>query len=228
MNAGALTVGPRGALYATDYARNIVCVFRPRGSLNAPWDISTVQVERSPGSDLDRCVIPSANHRVAVSTIQLALPGSAGDRARPVRVGSLPWPAGIATDSQGRLYVADRQHDQIARFSASGKPLKPIGSYGHAPGQLDTPSDVAVDQDGNIFVADTGNNRIQQLSPGGKSIYHWTLRGTFAGPLADPVSVAVDWKGDIFVSDYRNNRVVKLSLQGDPVWHSRGQRAATQ
>jgi len=96
------------------------------------------------------------------------IPGFAGDGGA-ARTAQLAYPAGIAFDSAGNLYIADSSNNCVRKV-ANGVITTVLGT-GDAgadlPNQLNLPTSVALDSAGNVYVADSGNQRIQQLSPSG-------------------------------------------------------------
>lgn len=62
------------------------------------------------------------------------------------------WPAGIATDTLGNVYIADASNERIQKFASSGAFLTMWGEWGRYPGQMDYPGDVAIGPDRNIYV----------------------------------------------------------------------------
>lgn len=78
---------------------------------------------------------------------------------------TLSSPNGLATDTQGDVYVTDNS-DRVGKVSPAGRLLAVWGTTGSRPGQLKMPWGLAVDMRGNVYVADSGNNRIQTFSPG--------------------------------------------------------------
>ncbi len=86
--------------------------------------------------------------------------------------GQFNQPGGIAIDSRGDVYVADKLNHRIEKFTASGVLLAVWGRYGSAAGDLKYPGSVAIDKHGEIYVTDAGR-RVQKFSPGGHLIVSW-------------------------------------------------------
>jgi hypothetical protein len=57
-------------------------------------------------------------------------------------------------DSQGNVYVSERDNRRIQKFTADGAFLTSWGSQGTGDGQFGSPSDVTVDPSGNAYVLD--------------------------------------------------------------------------
>ncbi|HEY1794112.1 MAG TPA: hypothetical protein VGG34_14445, partial [Opitutaceae bacterium] len=91
------------------------------------------------------------------------------------------YPAGIAIDGHGNLYVADLTNDEIRMVTSAGvvttlggtaPPFRapnspPAPLAGHADGrgaaaEFSVPEGIAADAAGDVFVADTGNNIIRK------------------------------------------------------------------
>src|SRR5262249_18398891 len=62
--------------------------------------------------------------------------------------GRIRYAAGIALDSMGRVYVADRANNRIQIFEPDGKFIAEWKQFGR-------PSDVAIDKNDMIYVADS-------------------------------------------------------------------------
>jgi uncharacterized protein (TIGR03437 family) len=94
--------------------------------------------------------------------------GSSGDGGAAI-FAQLSYPAGLALDVYGNLYIADSGNNRIRKVSGGRiSTVLGTGSSGiAAAGDLSTPTSVAVDGAGNLFVADSGNQRIRKLSPAG-------------------------------------------------------------
>src|SRR5215210_2741886 len=78
---------------------------------------------------------------------------------------ALQYPAAVAVDATGHLYVADSRANRIQKLSPDGGLIGQWGSGGSGPGEFDRPAGVAVDAAGNLYVADTFRHRVQKLSP---------------------------------------------------------------
>lgn len=66
---------------------------------------------------------------------------------------------GVVPDSEGRLFVADHQANEIRVFGADGGFLFRFGRQGEGPGELVRPCCMAFGPDGALWVRDGGNNR---------------------------------------------------------------------
>lgn len=149
--------------------------------------------------------------------------------------GQINIPSAAATDSQGKLYVADTMNHRILVFAPDGSLLRSIGTQGNGEGQFLEPRGVALDSDGNIYVADTWNARVVKLSNDGSFIKAWgtgsedfgggrragvtdgTLAGNAAAPLNffGPRGIAVDKAGNVYVADTGNKRIVVTDSDGN-------------
>lgn len=89
--------------------------------------------------------------------------------------GQLQYPADVATDSAGHIYVADFFSDKVVKYASSGSVLLEFGTEGAGAGQFEGAAGIAVTADGNIWVADQLNNRIEEFSAAGK--YLASIRG---------------------------------------------------
>jgi tripartite motif-containing protein 71 len=121
--------------------------------------------------------------------------------------GQFAEPVGMATGPDGTIYVADRGHDRIQRFTPDGVFLAEYGVTGGAPDVLDGPRDVAVAGDGTVHIADTGNDRVVTYSAGGRQVATWGRPGSGPGDLDQPSGIAVSADGTVYVSDTGNDRV---------------------
>ena len=73
----------------------------------------------------------------------------------------LKSPVGVAIDSNGLVYVTDRDNHRVSVFTPEGEHVTSFGSRGEGPGQFVAPHEVAVDNSGVVYVCDYYNNRVQ-------------------------------------------------------------------
>jgi streptogramin lyase len=145
---------------------------------------------------------------------------------------SFRYPAGIAVDASGNIYVADTDNHKIRKIvplpDGTGRvsTLAGSGSYGNSDGPGTTatfngPSGVAIDASGNIYVASYWNYNIRKIitSANGSTVVT-TLAGSGSLGNADgygaaaffnqATGVAVDASGNVYVADKMNNKIRKI------------------
>ena len=159
--------------------------------------------------------------------------GYSGDGGPAVEA-RLNGPTGIAVDSEGALYIADRDNHRIRRVDGAGTITTVAGTgergYSHSENggpaveaQLNYPTDVAVDEAGNLYIADTWNRRIRRVDQAGIIT---TVAGNggvgFGGggrpavrvSLDFPSGVAVDGSGNLYIAESGNGRVFRVDVSG--------------
>ena len=126
-------------------------------------------------------------------------------------------PHDLDFDSEGNVYVSDRDRNDIQKFTPNGTFLTKWGSEGSEEGQFKIPYSVEFDSADNMYVADRGNDRIQKFYPNGTFIAQWDrplgMNGNDDNQFGSPEDLAIDENsGFIYVTDTGNNRVVKMDL----------------
>ncbi len=179
-------------------------------------------------------VADSDNHKIRkitpigeVSTV--AGTGLAGNADGMGNVASFNFPAGVAVDQNGNIYVADAQNNKIRKISTTGEVTTLAGS-GIAGSADDVgimasfkfPYGIAVDANGNVYVGDVGNHKIRKISAGGVVT---TLAGTGSEGSADgngtsasfnfPVGIAIGGNGNLYIADIFNNKIRMINASGD-------------
>ena len=180
-------------------------------------------------ADSDNCEIRKITPAGLVTTLAGAAEqgGSANGTGIAAR---FAYPTGVAVDSVGNVYVADRNNDEIRKITPAGLVTTLAGWAGHpgyanGPGNIARfyhPSGVAVDSAGNVYVADTYNDEIRKITPAGVVT---TLAGAAgaedsadgtgsAAHFFTPSGVAVDSVGNVYVADSNNDEIRKITPAG--------------
>ena len=127
--------------------------------------------------------------------------------------GQFNQPNGIATDSDGNVYVADRLNHRIQKFDGVGNHLLSFGELGRENGQFDWPSKVSVDDTNNVYVADSYNSRIQKFDVMGNHLL--TIKMPDSDSMDWVADVDTDSEGNIYAIDQRHYRIVKFDSVGN-------------
>jgi sugar lactone lactonase YvrE len=165
-----------------------------------------------------------------VVTTLAGLAGSYGSADGTGSAARFYGPTGVAVDSAGNIYIADRYNQAIRKISNGGVVTTVAGlagSHGSADGtgsaaRFDEPQDVAADSAGNLYIADTGNSTIRKIDSGGVVTTLAGLAGSSgsadgSGSTAQfrfPEGVTVDSAGNVYVADTGNHTIRKVSNAG--------------
>lgn len=180
-------------------------------------------------------VADTYNHRVLLVTTSGTVsvvagngtPGFSGDNGSAPNA-QLFFPAGLALDSSGNLYIADSSNQRVREVA--GGTITTVAGNGSAgfggdggmatAASLNGPSAVAVDTKGNLYIADFSNHRIRMVTAAGVIS---TIAGNgqpaktgdgsqaVAAAIGDPAGVAVDAVGNVFLADYANSVIRKVA-----------------
>jgi DNA-binding beta-propeller fold protein YncE len=132
--------------------------------------------------------------------------------------GEFRLPDGLAVDTGGSVWVADRDNNRIQKFTYEGK-VQPFPPFKRTHltsrrGDFNLPYGVAVNGIGELYVTDTQNHRIQWFTPEGKLLKIWGGKGRAPGQFDTPRGLTVDVFGNVWVADHTNQRVQKFSYDG--------------
>jgi sugar lactone lactonase YvrE len=159
-----------------------------------------------------------------------AYDGYSGDGG-PADSARIFFPAAVAVDLAGNLYIADQSNNRIRMVDTSGI-ITTIAGNGvagyYGDGGLATAAElsgsygVAVDNSGNVYVADRDNYRIRKINTSGiistvagDGTSAYSADGVSAISTGiDPLDVAVDALGNIYIADGNNNRIRKVDTSG--------------
>ena len=154
--------------------------------------------------------------------------GYSGDGG-PATSADLYYPAAVAVDALGNLFIADMDNERVRKVDTNGIITTVAGNgdydYSGDGGPATNASfrsleDVAVDAVGRLFIADTYNNRVREVdlngiitTVAGNGIYAFSGDGGLPtnASLAYPEGVAVDAFGNLLIADKYNSRIREVS-----------------
>jgi len=161
------------------------------------------------------------------------LAGSAGSAGSADGTGAAALfkdPYGLALDSSGNLYVADKANDTIRMVTASGVVTTLAGTAGTfgtmdgtgAAAQFNQPVGLAVASGGVIYVADSSNHTIRKIASGGVVT---TLAGApgragyvdatgLSAEFNQPYGIAIGGSGNLYVTELGNNTIRMVTPGG--------------
>ena len=151
--------------------------------------------------------IRKVSHSGQISALAgTGIAGFSGDSG-PATAAQLSYPAGLALDSRGTLYVADSQNQRVRMIQPDGLISTMLG--GTAGTALLTPTALAVDAAGTIYVADHSNVVRAYTTAGAWNSFAGGGMAGFAGDggpaasaeLAAPHDLAVDTSGRLYIAD---------------------------
>ena len=140
------------------------------------------------------------------------------------------WPHGLAVDSSGNIFVADRGNHLTRKITPEGIVTTLAGSpgkYGRVDGTGEAarfwyPVGIAVDASGNVYVADSSGQAVRKVTPAGAVSTLAGAPATEARKLGfgsvdyfnDPLGIALDKDGNVFVADSNNFVIRKIAPDG--------------
>jgi len=136
------------------------------------------------------------------------------------------YPAGVAVDGAGNIYVADTDNETIREITPAGVVTTVAGQAGvrgstdgtGSVARFNGASGIVVDGSGNLYVADTLNHALRKITSSG-------IVSTFAGAAGvagsvdgtgtaarfhGPQGLAIDGSGNLYVADANNSTIRKI------------------
>ncbi|KAA8482589.1 RHS repeat-associated protein [Arcticibacter tournemirensis] len=178
-------------------------------------------------------VADEGNHRIRkISPIgTTSLLAGSGEMGFADGIGSsarFKYPAGLALDTAGNLYVSDMENHRIRKITSAGEvtTFAGTGVQGSTDGAalsatFTYPAGLAFDRYGNLYVAEQRGNRIRKISHSGEVS---TLAGSGTAGFANgtgkaasfnkPNAILCDNTGMLYVCDELNNMVRRISPSG--------------
>ncbi|MEE9295517.1 MAG: hypothetical protein V3W34_11220, partial [Phycisphaerae bacterium] len=145
-------------------------------------------------------------------------------------------PSGVAVDSAGNVYVADRDvsNSRIIKYAVAGPTFETFAGNG-SPGntgngglataaKVNKPQGVAVDSNDDVYIVDTGGASIRKvvvatgiidIVAGTTSVgYSGDGGAATAADLNTPTRVVIDATGKFYIADSGNSVIRKVSASG--------------
>jgi sugar lactone lactonase YvrE len=137
------------------------------------------------------------------------------------------FPAGMAIDKDGNIYVADANNSRIRKLIANAYMVTLAGDGQRAgddgpaaSASFSYPNGLAFDAFGNLFIADPGNNAIRKLTPAGVVTTYAAenpspASGAIAIPgLLFPADLVFDGAGNLYITTLNGHSVIKVTGTG--------------
>jgi hypothetical protein len=138
------------------------------------------------------------------------------------------YPAGVAVDGTGNVYVAEYGGHRIRKVTSAGVVTTLAGSglpgFADGTGALASfyyPVGIGLDAAGNVYVGDSTNNRVRKITPlgvvttlAGSGVAGFANGTGVAASFFNPTGIAVDSAGNVFVADSNNNLIRRITPLG--------------
>ncbi len=254
-NASGVAIGAAGSFLIADAANNRVRRVGPDGVISTIAGNGSFEFSGDGGPAVNAgifspgdvfvdavgniLIADSANHRMrkvapngVISTIAgSGIPSFSGDGGPALEAGFFS-PRGVASDTNGNIFVADGGNDRIRQIRADGSirtfagngRLRFAGDGGLAVNAaLNRPSRLSFGSDGHLLLIDQGNGRIREIDKTGiiRTVAGDRTSGFSGdgGPAVDaafggPQGLTADSAGSFFIADTGNLRVRRVGPDG--------------
>lgn len=198
-----IAISSDGSVFVADTAQDRVFVYKKNKFFAAIGH--TGDFESPSGVALDEkrgliYVVDSKKHNVSVFSLsdykKIRTIGKRGSE-----LGEFNFPANIALDADGRLYVVDTFNVRIQVFDENGAFVKAIGKLGDGPGFLARPKGIAIDSEGHIYIVDAAFQNFQIFDRDGNILLVIGTTGVLPGEFYLPAGIAIDDEDKIYVVD---------------------------
>ena len=151
--------------------------------------------------------------------------------------GEIAFAHSILLDKDDNVWLVDRDHCQVMKFTSGGELLMTIGTKDfrsdtgadnsvfssngykevtHGGDPFNLPAGIALNDAGEVFIADGyANARVHKFSADGKHLLSWGEPGTGPGQFNLPHGVWIDRRGRVLIADRENDRVQAFTQDGE-------------
>ncbi len=176
-------------------------------------------------------VADSYNHRIRkidINGVVTTIAGSSQGNSNGFGIlAQFDMPCGVALDSAGNIFVADRNNNQIKKIGTDGMVSTYIGNgiQGNTDGigpnaSLDNPSGLTIDNDNIIYFVSQNGNLIRRVTPNGEVTTIAGYNGTWGGcgngigtnaQFLHPEGLIINSIGNIYVADTGSHTIRKIT-----------------
>lgn len=235
---GCITLDANGNLYVADVGNHTIRKITSTGTVSTIAGLANVSGDADGPGNLARFSSPRGIARDAVGNLYVTdgenhtvrkitptglvttVAGLAGKRGSQDGLGTearFDFPAQIAVDAGGTLYVTDTLNSTIRKISAAGIVTTLAGTpgvTGHSDGigsavKFSNPFGLALDATGNLYIVDTFNDAIRKITPNGNVT---TIAS--GGDLYRPFGITVGTAGVLYVANSYGSIVQQISPAG--------------
>ena len=128
--------------------------------------------------------------------------------------GQLIWPAGIASNGQGEVFVTDEWLNRVSVFDKDDKLVRSFSTLQDGDPEPNGASGIAIASDGTIYVTDSRSHQVRLFKNDGTFISSFGNKGVSEGQFDSPWGITIDSAGKVYVADFNNHRVQKFSADG--------------
>jgi hypothetical protein len=163
--------------------------------------------------------------------------------------GQFNRPHDIVFDSNGFLYINDRELNIFQKFSPDGKFISQFGEKGEDLGEYRSPYSMVMDSNDKIYVLDRGNDRVVKVGIDGTPIGTWYYydgkmitdnddipepekkdkkdKKIVSSKFSNPEAMAIDKSGNFYLTETGNDRIIKFDKNLN-MFHNLAKKAKDQ